>query len=101
YREVAEAYISGLQRRADEGKPLEKAASVASFFVSRVDTKIDKRLEELGRTDLAGKAAVANAKIAYEAFQEIFSGPKWEALAAKGAHPQRPLWASTSTKNPA
>ena len=101
YREVADAYIKGLERRAAEGKPVDKAASVASFFVSRVDTKIDKRLEELGRTDLAGRAAVANAKIAYEAFQEMFAGPRWEALAAKGAHVQRPLWASTSTKNPA
>ena len=101
YREVAHAYINGLERRAAEGKPVDMAASVASFFVSRVDTKVDKRLEELGRTDLGGKAAVANAKIAYEAFQEIFSGPRWEALAAKGAHVQRPLWASTSTKNPA
>ena len=100
YRAVADAYIKGLERRAAEGKPVDRAASVASFFVSRVDTKVDKRLEELGRTDLAGKAAVANAKIAYEAFQEIFSGPRWEALAAKGAHVQRPLWASTSTKNP-
>src|SRR5581483_11478055 len=75
--------------------------SVASFFVSRVDTKVDSRLEELGRVDLAGRAAVANAKLAYEAFEEIFSGPRWEALASKGAHVQRPLWASTSTKNPA
>jgi transaldolase len=100
YRDVADAYIKGLERRAAEGNPVDKAASVASFFVSRVDTKVDKRLEELGRTDLAGKAAVANAKIAYEAFQEIFAGPRWEALVARGAHVQRPLWASTSTKNP-
>jgi transaldolase len=101
YREVADAYIHGLERRAAEGKPVDQAASVASFFVSRVDTKVDKELERLGRTDLAGKAAVANAKIAYEAFQEMFAGPRWEALVAKGAHVQRPLWASTSTKNPA
>jgi transaldolase len=100
YREVAEAYIRGLERRAEAGEPIDRAASVASFFVSRVDTKVDKALEELGRSELRGQAAVANAKIAYEAFQEIFSGPRWEALAARGANVQRPLWASTSTKNP-
>src|SRR5581483_1914468 len=100
YREIAEAYLKGLERRVQDGEPVDKAASVASFFVSRVDTKVDKRLEELGRVDLAGRAAVANAKLAYEAFEGIFSGPRWEALASKGAHVQRPLWASTSTKNP-
>ena len=73
---------------------------MASFFVSRVDTKVDAALEGTGREDLRGKAAVANAKIAYRSFQRIFSGPRWEALAAKGARVQRPLWASTSTKNP-
>jgi transaldolase len=79
-------------------------ASVASFFVSRVDTETDRRLEAIGTEEalaLRGKAAVANAKLAYRLFQERFSGPRWEALAAKGARPQRPLWASTSTKNPA
>ncbi|HWF54102.1 MAG TPA: transaldolase [Solirubrobacteraceae bacterium] len=102
YREIAEAYISGLERRADAGEPIDRAASVASFFVSRVDTKVDKALDEIGGHDeLKGKAAVANAKLAYEAFQLIFSGPRWSALAAKGANVQRPLWASTSTKNPA
>jgi transaldolase len=102
YREVAEAFISGLERRAEAGEPIDRAASVASFFVSRVDTKVDKALESIGGHDeLAGKAAVANAKLAYEAFQEMFSGPRWDALAAKGANVQRPLWASTSTKNPA
>jgi transaldolase len=100
YRDVAEAYIRGLQRRADAGEAIDRAASVASFFVSRVDTKVDQALEQLGRHELRGKAAVANAKVAYEAFQEIFSGPRWEALAARGANVQRPLWASTSTKNP-
>jgi transaldolase len=100
YREVAEAYLRGLERRAESGDSLHSAASVASFFVSRVDSKVDKALEEAGRTELRGQAAVANAKLAYEAFQEIFSGDRWEALAAKGARVQRPLWASTSTKNP-
>ena len=100
YEEIAEAYIRGLERRAEGDDSLESAASVASFFVSRVDTKVDAALEGTGREDLRGKAAVANAKIAYRSFQRIFSGPRWEALTAKGAHPQRPLWASTSTKNP-
>ncbi|MEA2332862.1 MAG: transaldolase [Thermoleophilaceae bacterium] len=100
YREIAEAYVRGLQRRVDAGEPVDRAASVASFFVSRVDTKVDAALEELGREDLRGKAAVANAKIAYAEFQEIFSGEAWEPLAAAGANVQRPLWASTSTKNP-
>jgi transaldolase len=75
--------------------------SVASFFVSRVDTEADKRLEDIGRTDLAGKLAVANAKLAYQNYKRVFSGDRWDRLAAKGAHPQRCLWASTSTKNPA
>jgi transaldolase len=100
YREIAEAYIRGLQRRADAGEPVDRAASVASFFVSRVDTKVDAELEKLGRDDLRGKAAVANARVAYAAFQEIFSGEAWESLRAAGANVQRPLWASTSTKNP-
>jgi transaldolase len=73
---------------------------VASFFVSRVDGKVDKRLEELGRTDLAGQAGIANARVAYESFLRIFSGERWERLKAAGANVQRPLWASTSTKNP-
>jgi len=100
YREVAEAYIRGLERRLAGGERIDRAASVASFFVSRVDTKVDAALERLGRAELRGRAAIANAKVAYEAFQEIFAGPRWEALAAKGARVQRPLWASTSTKNP-
>jgi transaldolase len=100
YEDIAEAFLLGLERRVDAGESIEAAASVASFFVSRVDTKVDKALEGTDRKDLRGKAAVANAKIAYESFQRIFSGPRWEALAAKGARVQRPLWASTSTKNP-
>jgi len=99
YEKVAEAYIRGLERRLDEGKSVD-IRSVASFFVSRVDTEADKRLEAIGRTDLQGKLAVANAKLAYKSYKRMFSGPRWEALAAKGAHPQRCLWASTSTKNP-
>jgi transaldolase len=100
YREIAEAYLRGLERRAEAGEPVDRAASVASFFVSRVDTKVDAELERLGREELRGRAAVANAKIAYAAFREIFSGERWERLAAAGANVQRPLWASTSTKNP-
>ena len=100
YEQVAEAYISGLARRLDSGERVDRVASVASFFVSRVDSTIDKKLEELGHTDLAGKAGVANARIAYESFQRIFAGDRWERLAAAGARVQRPLWASTSTKNP-
>ncbi len=100
YREIAEAYIRGLQRRADAGEPVDRAASVASFFVSRVDTKVDAALAKVGREDLRGKAAIANARVAYGAFQEIFSGEAWERLSAVGANVQRPLWASTSTKNP-
>ena len=100
YAEIAEAYIRGLERRVEAGEPVDRAASVASFFVSRVDTKVDAALEELGREDLRGRAAVANAKIAYADFQEIFSGERWERLEAAGANVQRPLWASTSTKNP-
>ncbi|HEU4658784.1 MAG TPA: transaldolase [Capillimicrobium sp.] len=100
YREVAEAYIRGLERLVEAGGDPSKVASVASFFVSRVDTEADKRLEQVGRTDLQGKLAIANAKLAYEAYREIFAGDRWEALRTKGATPQRCLWASTSTKNP-
>ena len=100
YEEIAEAFLKGLERRVEAGGSIDKSASVASFFVSRVDSKVDKALEGTDREDLKGKAAVANARIAYESFQRIFSGPRWEALAAKGARVQRPLWASTSTKNP-
>jgi transaldolase len=101
YTRVAECYIRGLQRLAADGKDLSKVSSVASFFVSRVDTECDARLEAAGAGHLAGKLAVANAKLAYEVFERLFSGPAWDELAAKGARPQRPLWASTSTKNPA
>jgi transaldolase len=100
YEAIAEAFLKGLERRVEKGQSIEKSASVASFFVSRVDTKVDKALEGSSHEDLKGKAAVANARIAYESFQRIFSGSRWEALAAKGARVQRPLWASTSTKNP-
>jgi transaldolase/glucose-6-phosphate isomerase len=100
YEQVAEAYIRALERRLEEGKSLD-IKSVASFFVSRVDTNADGKLEELGRSDLAGTAAVANARAAYKLFKELFSGPRWEKLAQAGAVVQRPLWASTGTKNPA
>jgi transaldolase len=100
YETTAEAYLRGLERRVDAGEPVDRAASVASFFVSRVDTKVDEALEGSGREDLRGKAAVANAKLAYRAFTRIFSGERWERLVAAGAAPQRPLWGSTSTKNP-
>jgi transaldolase len=100
YREIAEAFLRGLERRVEAGEPIDRSASVASFFVSRVDTKVDAALEAAGREDLRGRAAVANAKLAYAAFQEIFSGQRWERLRDAGANVQRPLWGSTSTKNP-
>jgi transaldolase len=96
---VIEAYLKGLERLVAGGGDPSTLASVASFFVSRVDTETDRRLPE--DSPLRGKAAVANAKLAYALFRERFAGPRWEALAAKGARLQRPLWASTSTKNPA
>ena len=99
YEEVAEAYIRGLERRHAEGLHL-GVNSVASFFVSRVDTNVDRRLEAIGRADLAGTAALANARAAYARFKEMFSGARWDALAAAGGAVQRPLWASTGTKNP-
>jgi transaldolase/glucose-6-phosphate isomerase len=99
YERVAEAYLRGLERRLEEGKSVD-VASVASFFVSRVDTNVDRKLAELGREELAGTAAIANARLAYRRFKEIFSGPRWEALHHAGAHVQRPLWASTGVKNP-
>ena len=104
YNDVIEAYISGLETFAGTGGDLSRVHSVASFFVSRVDTEVDRRLEALNNDKalaLRGKAAVAQAKLAYQLFLERFSGPRWEPLKAKGAHVQRPLWASTSTKNPA
>lgn len=110
YEKAALAFIEGLEDRAAQGLGVSRIASVASFFVSRVDTLVDKQLTS-GRGDqaqghpetaqLRGKAGIANAKLAYERFEQLFSGPRWGALAAKGARVQRPLWASTSTKNPA
>jgi transaldolase len=99
YREVMDAYMQGLERRVQRGEDVTRIASVASFFVSRVDTETDRRLPE--GSPLRGKAAVANAKLAYELFEQTFAGERWEHLAAAGARLQRPLWASTSTKNPA
>ena len=103
YREVVEAYLRGLERLVARGGDPKGVHSVASFFVSRVDSETDKRLEAIGSKDalaLRGKLANANAKLAYEHFQQTFSGERWEFLAGKGANVQRPLWASTSTKNP-
>jgi transaldolase len=101
YVEVAEAYIRGLERLVAGGGHPAGVASVASFFVSRVDTEADRRLDEIGgHDDLRGKLAVANAKLAYQRYEELFAGERWEFLAGKGATPQRCLWASTSTKNP-
>jgi transaldolase len=101
YTEVVEAYLRGLERLVESGGDPSKVASVASFFVSRVDTEADRRLEEAGAPkELRGKLAIANAKLAYERYEELFSGARWEALAAAGARTQRCLWASTSTKNP-
>jgi transaldolase len=100
YRAVAGAYFRGLQRLVADGGDPSGVASVASFFVSRVDTEGDKRLDEVGRPDLKGRLAIENARLAYEECRRIFSGPDWEFLESKGATKQRPLWASTSTKNP-
>ena len=112
YKAVMEAFLDGLEQAYANGHDLAKMASVASFFVSRVDTEIDKRLKKIGTpeaTALLGKAAVANARLAYEAYEEVFgsadhgrsASDRWKALAAKGAKPQRPLWASTGVKDPA
>jgi transaldolase len=101
HREVAEAYVRGVKRFVEGGGDPTHVASVASFFVSRVDTETDKRLDEIGGHDeLKGKLAIANAKLAYETYKDVFSGSEWEALEAKGASKQSCLWASTSTKNP-
>jgi transaldolase len=101
HREVAEAYVRGVKRLVESGGDPSKVASVASFFVSRVDTEADKRLDAIGGYDeLKGTLAIANAKLAYVTYDEVFSGPEWDALVAKGATAQRCLWASTSTKNP-
>ncbi len=112
YEKVTEAYIKGLERRAASGQPIDRIGSVASFFVSRIDSAVDKQLKQLAENakedaqkqrilGLRGKAAIANAKLAYESFKRIFHGSRFAALKAKGAHVQRPLWASTSTKDPA
>jgi transaldolase len=104
YREVANAYITGLERRLREGKPLDMIASVASVFVSRIDTLVDDLLAKKNDPSLKplmGKAAVANTKFVYQAFKEIFNSQRFQALREKGASVQRPLWGSTGTKNPA
>jgi transaldolase len=101
YGEVAESYVRGLERLVAEGGDPGKVASVASFFVSRIDTEADRRLDEIGGHDhLKGRLAIANAKLAYQRYKDVFAGPRWEFLASKGATPQRVLWASTSVKNP-
>jgi transaldolase len=101
HRAAAEAYLRGLRRLRDRGGELSKVASVASFFVSRVDTEADRRLDEIGGHDeLKGTLAIANAKLAYRTYEELFSGSEWDELERAGASPQRCLWASTSTKNP-
>lgn len=103
YSAVMEAFLAGLEQAKANGHDLSKIGSVASFFVSRVDTEVDKRLEKIGSeqaSKLRGRAAVANARLAYERYSQVFASDRWQALADAGAHPQRPLWASTSTKNP-
>jgi transaldolase len=103
YDEVIDAFMTGLEQAAANGHDLASIASVASFFVSRVDTEVDKRLDKLGTPEahaLRGKAAIANARLAYQLYEQKFSTPRWENLRAAGARPQRPLWASTSTKDP-
>jgi transaldolase/glucose-6-phosphate isomerase len=100
YEAVAEAYLSGLEQHLADGGDISRIASVASFFVSRVDTKVDHELEKVGNRSLKGKIGIANSKLAYQRFHQIFCGERWEHLKSAGAHVQRPLWASTSTKNP-
>jgi transaldolase/glucose-6-phosphate isomerase len=106
---VAEAYLAGLEARVAKGQPIDEIASVASFFVSRIDTQMDKKIADLEAAGgskaaetkpLAGKIAIANAKLAYAWYLDLIASPRWEALAAKGAMPQRLLWASTGVKNP-
>jgi transaldolase len=100
YEKVIEAFLAGLERRVDEGLPVDGIHSVASFFVSRVDTEVDKRLEEKGNTELQGKAGLANARAAYQSYLKVFKGDRFKKLADAGAPVQRPLWASTGVKNP-
>jgi transaldolase/glucose-6-phosphate isomerase len=99
YRRVAETYIDALEARVATGADISRLASVASFFVSRIDSAADAQLESRGASQLAGKTAIANAKVAYAVYQQLFSGERWNKLAAKGAQVQRVLWASTGTKN--
>jgi transaldolase len=99
YEQVIDAYLRGLSRRAEAGEPVSEIASVASFFLSRIDTKVDDQLPE--QSPLRGRVAVASARVAYQRFLSKFAGPEWQRLQALGAHTQRPLWASTGTKNPA
>jgi transaldolase len=103
YDQVMDAFLTGMEQARANGHNLAGMGSVASFFVSRVDTEVDKRLEAIGSPEalaMRGKAAIANARLAYQRYEKVFSSPRWQALADAGAHPQRPLWASTSTKNP-
>ena len=104
YGQVIDAFFAGMEQARQAGHDLATIASVASFFVSRVDTEVDRRLDKIGTPEaeaLRGKAAIANARLAYELYEERFATPRWEALRRAGARPQRPLWASTSTKDPA
>jgi transaldolase len=104
YRQVIDAFMAGLEQAAAAGHDLASITSVASFFVSRIDTEVDRRLDKLGTpaaAELRGQAGIANARLAYEVYEEMSATSRWEALLAKGARPQRPLWASTSTKDPA
>jgi transaldolase len=104
YRDVMDAFVAGIEQAQANGHDVTKIQSVASFFVSRVDTEVDKRLKKLGTDEasaLLGKAAIANARLAYEAFEEVFSSERWAPLKAAGATAQRPLWASTGVKDPA
>ena len=104
YRAVMDAYLSGLEQAADAGRDIAAIRSVASFFISRVDTEVDSRLDHLGTpmaTRLKGSAAIANARLAYQAYEQLTAGERWQRLARLGARPQRPLWASTGVKNPA
>ncbi|HZE21801.1 MAG TPA: transaldolase family protein, partial [Desulfobaccales bacterium] len=109
YKEVVDAYVSGLEVRAGKGQPLNRVASVASFFLSRIDVLLDPKLEKIGQEggpnakgakELHGQIAIASAKVAYTIYQEIYGSERFKSLAAQGARPQRLLWASTSTKNP-
>jgi transaldolase len=100
HRQIAEAYLRGLERLLAAGRDPSRVHSVASFFVSRVDTETDRRLDQIDRADLKGRLGIANAKLAYQQYQELFTGERWETLAAAGATKQRCLWASTSTKDP-